>query len=191
MPKKTSVPSLKPEGYGVASKGDDHAPQIRHSRPEVARHCARMIISCNMDAEAAVSKMLAAQYPNVTDAQIVSLARTIQSSPHVQREMAAILEDIGYGDDALKKLIGKLWEEVLGQNDKRWAAAARLLAEITGASKASEKNKTIPTLKLAGMEEGLSAMLGDAAPTNDEVPELDDIPSDILEDESSSLEERQ
>lgn len=186
MPKKkpavTSYDAPKPESYGVASRGDDKAPQIRHTRPEVARHCARMIIAHNMDTQAAVSKMLATTCPNATEAQVVQLARTIQASPHVQREMTKLLEDIGFGDDALKKLIGILWQEVLGGNDKRWAAAARLLAEITGASKAADKGKKLPTLKLAGMEAGLSQMLGDAAPTDEPETELEDVP-DILSEE--------
>src|ERR1700747_2337255 len=95
MAKKS--PEIKPEGFGLSSKGEGKEPQIRHTRPEVARHCARMIVQCNMDAEAAVAKMLAADYPDATDAQIVSLARTIQASPHVQREMAKHLEAIGHG----------------------------------------------------------------------------------------------
>jgi len=164
----------KPEGFGLSDKGTGRAPQIRHTRPEVARHCARMIISCNMDSEAAVSKMLATDYPDATEAQIVSLARTIQASPHVQREMAKLLEEIGFGDEALRKLIGVLWSEVLGTNDKRWAAAARLLAEITGAAKAGSKNEKIPSLRLAGMEEGLSRMLGSSAPTNESIIESED-----------------
>ena len=183
MAKKPKVTvTEKPEGFGLSNKGAGKAPQIRHTNPAVAKHCARMIIAHNMDSEAAVAKMLAADYPDVTDAQIVSLARTIQASPHVQREMARLLEDIGCGDEALNKLIGILWAEVLGGNDKRWAAAARLLAEITGASKASEKGKVLPTLKLAGMDEGLSRMLGDAAPTNEDPAELPEAPIGILEE---------
>ena len=121
--------------------------------------------------------MIAGDYPDATEAQIESLARTIQASPHVQREMSAIIEEIGFGDKALTKLIGLLWREVLGSNDKRWAAAARLLAEITGAAKAASKGEKMPALRLAGMEEGLSQMLGDAAPTNesDESPDAADI----------------
>lgn len=169
-PKKTpKVPYdlAQKESYGVSSRGDDKAPQIRHTRPEVAKHVARVIIANNGDTKAAVAKMLAADYPDATEAQIEALSRTIQESAHVQREMAAILEEIGFGDGALKKLIGILWREVLGGNDKRWASAARLLAEITGAAKASSKGEIMPTLKLAGMEAGLSQMLGDAAPTNE------------------------
>ena len=154
------------ESFGVASRGAGKAPQIRHTRPDVAKHCARMIIAHNMDTEAAVSKMLAVEFPDATEPQIVALARTIQASPHVQREIKNILEEIGFGDEALKKLIGILWSEVLGQNDKRWASAARLLAEITGAAKAGSKGEKMPTLRLAGMDEGLSRMLGDAAPTD-------------------------
>lgn len=178
-------PTVPKDSLGVHSRGEGKAPQIRHTKPEVAKHCARMIIGCNMDAEAAVAKMLAEDYPDATEAQIVALARTIQTSPHVQREMAALLEEIGFGDRALKKLIGVLWTEVLGQNDKRWASAARLLAEITGAAKASEKDKTLPTLKLVGMDAGLSEMLGDAAPTDDAVNDY--VPSELgtidIEDE--------
>lgn len=190
MPKKavTEVDALKPEGFGLSNKGEGRTPQIRHTRPEVAKHCARMLIACNMDAEAAVSKMLATSYPDATKEQIILLARTIESSPYVQREMAKLLEDIGYGDEAITKLIGLLWQEALGRNDKRWPAAMRLLAEITGAAKASEKGKALPTLRLGGMEAGLSRMLGSAAPGDaDEVPavvpldgniEIDDYTSD-------------
>jgi hypothetical protein len=193
MPNKTPVTPFehpKPEGFGLANKGEGKAPQIRHTRPAVARHWARLIVAHNMDVEAAVAKGLAAEYPDATDAQIVSLARTLEGSPHVQREMAKLLEDIGCGDEALTKLIGILWSEVLGKNDKRWAAAARLLAEITGASKASEKGKKLPTLKLAGMDEGLSRMLGNAAPTNDAPDQPAEVLGDILGDDGdSSLED--
>ena len=165
------------DSFGVHSRGEGQAPQIRHTRPEVAKHVARVIIANNGDTRAAVTKMIAGDYPDATEAQIESLARTIQASPHVQREMSAILEEIGFGDKALTKLIGLLWREVLGSNDKRWAAAARLLAEITGAAKAASKGEKMPALRLAGMEEGLSQMLGDAAPTNesDESPDAADI----------------
>lgn len=181
MAKKIKPPQLEPEApnsYGVASRGEGKAPQIRHTRPEVARHCARMIIRSNMDTQAAVAKMLEADYPDATEAQIVALARTIQTSPYVQREINGLLEEIGYGNEALKKLIGILWAEVLGGNDKRWAAAARLLAEITGAAKAKAQDPKLPRLKLIGMDDGLKEMLGDAAPTDEEPAE-----GDIMEPE--------
>ena len=160
LPKETETP----DSYGVGSRGEGNTPQIRHTKPEVARHCARVIIACNGDADAAVAKMLEKDYPDATDHQIASLARTLDSSPHVQKEITALLEEIGFGDAALTRLIGLLWKEVLGNNDKRWVGAARLLAEITGAPKAKQKGEIIPTLKLAGMEDGLAAMLGDAVP---------------------------
>jgi hypothetical protein len=195
MPKKTPKPpetEQKSDSYGTSSRGEGLAPQIRHTRPEVAKHCARMIIANNMDTRAAVSKMLATDYPEATEAQIESLSRTIQASPYVQREMTALLEELGYGNDALKKLIGLLWAEALGANDKRWPAAVRLLAEITGAQKAASKNDTIPRLRLAGMDDGLKSMLGDAAPTdNDADAPIDDImnetdETDVEEDADAS-----
>jgi hypothetical protein len=73
-----------------------------------------------------------------------------------------------------------LWKEVLGSNDKRWVGAARLLAEITQASKANSRNEKMPTLRIAGIEEGVKKMLGDSAPTDQyqtveiEDQELDD-----------------
>jgi hypothetical protein len=69
---KVTVTTEKPEGFGLSDKGPGKAPQIRHNRPEVAKHCARMIIAHNMDTEAAVAKMLSVDYPDATDAQIVS-----------------------------------------------------------------------------------------------------------------------
>ena len=184
MSKKTPKVSRfdeKPESFGTSNKGAGKAPQIRHQRPEVARHVARVIIANNGDISAAVSKMLAIDYPDATQSQIESLADTLRKSPHVQREMSTILEEVGFGSEALKKLIGLLWREVLGGNDKRWAAAARLLCEITNAAQASEKDAVLPTLKLAGMAEGLSRMLGAAAPSDEDVPEPDDTPENILE----------
>lgn len=182
MPKKVQAPPItENDSYGVSSRGEDKAPQIRHTRPEVAKHCARMIVAHNMDTQAAVAKMLATDYPNATESQIISLARTIQASPYVQREIAGLLEEIGYGNEALKKLIGLLWAEVLGTNDKRWASAARLLADIMGADKMASKNadKSLPRLRLAGMDEGLQAMLGDAAPSDEEPAESDIIIPEI------------
>ena len=167
--KKIPYDQPQPDDFGLASRGEGKAPQIRHQRPEVARHVARMILAHNGDTQAAVVKMLAKTYPAATEAQIESIAATIRKSPYVQREMTQMLEQIGIGDDALKKLIGILWQEALGSNDKRWPSAMRLLAEITGAAKAGEKDKTLPKLRLAGMEEGLSVMLGDAAPTNEDI----------------------
>jgi len=168
---------VRDPSFGSASRGENKAPQIRHTKPEVARHCARMIIAANMDAEAAVAKMWETEYPDATEAQIVATARTLENSPHVQREIAKLLEEIGFGDEALKKLIGILWSEVLGKNDKRWVGAARLLAEITGAARAKQKGEKIPVLKIAGSEDIIKNMLGDAAfqPTDDadEDPEDD------------------
>lgn len=180
MAKKTPYDPPVKESFGVSTRGEGKAPQIRHTRPEVAKHCARMIIAHNMDTDAAVSKMLAVEFPDATEPQIVALARTIEASPHVQREIKNILEEIGYGDAALTKLIGILWEWVLCKNEKLAVPASRLLAEITGAAKAASKGEKMPTLRLEGMEAGLSQMLGDAAPTNEsnasvELPEETDI----------------
>ena len=156
----------RPDSYGSSSRGDGKTPQIRHTNPEVAKHVARLVIGCNMDYDAAVQKMWEEEFPDATEAQIVAKAEVLRASPHVQREIGAHLEKIGFGDKAQSKLIAMLWKEVLGDNDKRWASAARLLAEITQAAKAKAKGETIPVLKFAGMEEGLKNMLGDAAPTD-------------------------
>jgi hypothetical protein len=45
--------------------------------------------------------------------------------------------------------------------------AARLLAEITQAAKANARNEKMPTLRIAGIEEGVKAMLGEHAPSDD------------------------
>src|SRR5208282_1014906 len=70
-----------------------------------------------------------------------------------------------------KKFIGLLWKEILGGNDKRFPVAARLLAEITQSLKARDRDKVMPKLRLAGIEEGVVAMLGDAAPALDDKDE--------------------
>lgn len=169
MPKKTK-PAQREEldpAYGSSSRGEGRTPQIRHTHPEVAKHCARMIIAANMDYEAAVGKMWEAEFPDATDEQIIAKAEVLARSTHIQKEIGAQLEKIGFGDKAQTKLIAMLWKEVLGTNDKRWVGAARLLAEITQAAKAKSKGEKIPVLKFAGMDEGIKAMLGDAAPTDD------------------------
>ncbi len=104
---------------------------------------------------------------------------------HIREAIEKQLEKIGFGDSAQKRLIALLWKEVLGGNDKRWAAAARLLAEITQAAKANAQNEKIPTLRIGGLEEGLAAMLGPDAPTNEtahaileEDVEIDDAATD-------------
>jgi len=155
-----------PASYGTASRGPGRSPQIRHTRPEVAAHVARMVVGCNLDYEAAVSKMWAEEYPDATELQIQEKAQALQESPHVKRAIEAQLEKIGFGDKAQSRLIALLWKEVLGSNDKRWVGAARLLAEITQASKANSRNEKMPTLRIAGIEEGVKAMLGESAPTD-------------------------
>lgn len=187
---KTSTKDLydapKKESYGVANRGDGRTPRIKHERPEVARHVARMLVAANMDYEVAVSKMMSKEFPDITDAQIVQLARTLEKSPHVQRELAAYLEEIGAGVDAQKKLIGLLWGEAFRRDPKTWGTAARLLTEITGAAKAAGKNDKPPALRLDGMEEGLSKMLGDSAPQNDVDPDVPEEPAIELEEEPVS-----
>lgn len=160
----------KPDGFGVNSRGENRTPQIRHTRPEVAEHCARLIIANNCDYDAAVSKIVAADYPDATEAQIRALAETLRKSSHVQVAVKKKLEAIGYGDEALTKYMGLLWEAALDKaNDKRWPAAMRILGEVMGAQKAAASNEKIPSLVIAGSEEGLKRMLGDAAPTNDDI----------------------
>ena len=157
---------IKPDSYGTASRGPGRPPQIRHTRPEVAAHIARIVVGCNVDFEAAVSKLWAEEYPEATEIQIQAAAQTLQESSHVKRAIEAQLEKIGFGDKAQSRLIALLWREVLGTNDKRFPIAARLLAEITQANKANIKNEKMPTLRIAGIEEGVKAMLGESAPTD-------------------------
>ena len=155
-----------PDSYGLSSRGPGKSPQIKHARPEVAAHVARMVVGCNMDYEAAVTKMWAEEFPDATDAQIQETAQTLSRSPHVSRAIEAQLEKIGFGDKAQSRLIALLWREVLGTNDKRFPIAARLLAEITQAAKANQHNEKMPVLRIAGIEAGVAAMLGEHAPTN-------------------------
>ena len=108
-----------------------------------------------MDFEAAVSKIWAEEYPEATEIQIQAAAQTLQESSHVKRAIEAQLEKIGFGDKAQSRLIALLWREVLGNNDKRFPIAARLLAEITQAAKANIKNEKMPTLRIAGIEREL------------------------------------
>ncbi len=156
----------RPDSYGLSSRGHGKSPQIKHARPEVAAHVARMVVGCNMDYEAAVTKMWAEEFPDATDAQIQETAQTLIRSPHVSRAIEAQLEKIGFGDKAQSRLIALLWREVLGTNDKRFPIAARLLAEITQAAKANQRNEKMPVLRIAGIEAGVAAMLGEHAPTN-------------------------
>jgi hypothetical protein len=164
--KKPAQDPEVPDSYGTASRGAGRSPRIHHTRPEVAAHVARLVVGCNMDFEAAVSRMWVEEYPDATDAQIQETAETLIRSSHVRRAIEAQLEKIGFGDKAQSRLIALLWKEVLGSNDKRFPIAARLLAEITQAAKANQRNEKMPTLRIAGIEEGVKTMLGDSAPTD-------------------------
>jgi hypothetical protein len=164
--KKPAQDPEVPDSYGTASRGAGRSPRIHHTRPEVAAHVARMVVGCNMDYEAAVTKMWAEEFPDATDAQIQETAETLIRSPHVTRAIEAQLEKIGFGDKAQSKLIALLWKEVLGSNDKRFPIAARLLAEITQAAKANQRNEKMPTLRIAGIESGIATMLGEHAPSD-------------------------
>ena len=175
-----------PDSYGLSSRGPGQPPQIKHARPEVAAHVARVVVGCNMDYEAAVTRMWAEEFPEATEVQIRNTAQTLRGSSHVSRAIEAQLEKIGFGDKAQARLIALLWKEVLGSNDRRWVGAARLLAEITQAAKANQRNEKMPTLRIAGIEAGVKAMLGEHAPTNEfQTVEIED----EMEDRDSSTDQ--
>ena len=88
-----------PASYGTASRGPGRSPQIRHTRPEVAAHVARMVVGCNLDYEAAVSKMWAEEYPDATELQIQEKAQALQESPHVKRAIEARSEERRVGKE--------------------------------------------------------------------------------------------
>src|SRR5690349_19513245 len=79
------------EGFGVNQRGEDKF-RIRYQRPDVAEHCARVLIQNNMDYEAAVTKMLQAAaksngWEMPTDEAIIRHAALLKKAPQVQNAL--------------------------------------------------------------------------------------------------------
>lgn len=145
--------------YGVNDRGEGRAPAIRYHRPEVADHVARMLIAHNFDYEAAVSKMLEADFPELPDTTIVRIANTLKDAPQVQKAVQARLKLIGIDDDAEKLYVSLLWNAALDKrvNNARWPAAMKLLGEMIAVQKKGGGGDA-QSLRIEGAAEGLAKM---------------------------------
>lgn len=178
--KRKVKPSDGTEHYGVSQHDDKF--KIRYQRPEVAKHCARVLIQNNMDYEAATAKMLGSfatsnKLPDPTDAQIIRWAQILRDAPQIQKALQERLKEIGVDDGAQKLWLSLLWNAALDKvNDKRWPSAMKILGEAMqmGKRAADEANKPI-ALPLQDMAKGLKKM---GLPEPKEV-----LDSDTIEDE--------
>lgn len=183
-PKPKRRPPIEPgeDHYGVQTREDKF--QIRYQRPEVAEHCARLLILNNMDYEATVSKMLqsmakANELPDPTDAAIIRQADVLRRAPQIQKALQEKLKEIGTDDKAVELLVSLLWNQALDKrNDKRWGTAVTLLSKITGLTERGAEGEKPIALQLTGADAIVKGM-GIPMPSN-EIPLT---PPDTMEDE--------
>lgn len=174
----------RPDDFGLNSRGENRQFQLRDARPAVAEHCARLIFRHQMDYESAASAMLKARNEEASDADITSLARKMEKSKHIQREIGLLYENMEMDDAAFKSFVGKLRRSFDDQTDKMRPVAARLLKDLFVEMKLNKKPEKVPSLRISGAEELMQNMLGDAAPTNDIDPDVPPLPDlDTMEDD--------
>lgn len=192
MPAKPTDPMASgpyptlPDDYGVHARGGDRGPQIRHTDPVVADHCARMLVKHNLDYFAAAASMSASKIPETDDEVrkdklVRGLAETLKKSPYVAKALQDLYSRIGIDDAAFRHYVAVQWEVYHNGNDKRWPVAARILGEIFGIGKKADDARKPAPLPLQGLDGGLKKMFGDALPSGD-APSL---PDALLDDDDT------
>lgn len=168
-------PNGYPDSYGVHKRAGDTF-QVKFYIPSVAAHCARLILINQMDYESAAARLI----PNRAQTEIVRLARTMEKSPHVQKALRDTLNQLGFGDDALKMYLGVLWTHFMDKNnDKRWPSAAKILGEMLSVQKRATEGRHPTPLPIQNAELGLKQMFGG------EVPDPDTLNDDMLVEEEA------
>lgn len=167
--KPEDVLPTKPDSYGVTSKGENSQGKVYGIRntPRVNEHVARMLIKFNMDAEAAVSKMLP---DDASEAHIRMLAKTIVQRPQVNRYLQEILGQLGLTADSQKLAVAMIWEVAFDKRSKHWPGAMKLLADLGGWVKKTDESDKPVTLVLKGFEKDLETLFDGAVPQADAMP---------------------
>jgi hypothetical protein len=159
----------KPDSYGVTAKGETSQGKVYGIRntARVNEHVARMFIKYNMDAEAAVSKMLP---DDASEAHIRMLAKTLAQRPQVARYLQEILAKLGLTADAQKLAVAMVWEVAFDKKSKHWPAAMKLLADLGGWVKKTDDSDKPVTLVLKGFEKDLEELFDGNVPSADALP---------------------
>lgn len=192
MPAKPTDPMASgpyptlPEDYGVHDRGGDRGPQIRHSDPRVAEHCARMLVKYGFDYAAVAAAMLATKIESLEEERrnklVAIAAETLEKSPYVAKALQILYGAIGMGDDALKLYLAGLWEMFQDKNAKNQRlriAAMSKLGEALGINKKADQGNKPKPLPIQGFDEGVKHMMGGALPSQTEIPDV------VIEDDES------
>lgn len=171
-----------PDDYGVHDRGGERGPQIRHTEPRVADHCARMLLKYGFDYRTVATAMLASKIGEWDDERkeklILSAAQTLQKSPYIAKAQQDIYASIGMNDAAFQYYLAVQWEVYHNGNDKRWPVAARILGEIFGIGKKKDEASKPKPLPIQGFDEGVQKMFkGAVLPAGDlptDIPSIDD-----------------
>src|SRR6185312_866463 len=177
----------RPDNFGLNSRGEKRQFQLRDARPAVAEHCARLIFRHQMDYESAASAMLKERDSDASDGDITSLARKLEKSKHIQREIGILYETLELDEASFKSFVGKLRRSFDDPKDRMRPIAARLLKDLYTDMKLNKKPEKIPTLRVDGVDEIYKDMLGEHAPKNAtdlDVPPLPDL--DTMEEDTDN-----
>lgn len=170
----------KPDSYGVYYKGKQLA--FRNT-PLVNEHIARMLIKYNMDADAAVSKMLP-EDAEVPEVKIRMYAQSLLQRPQVGRYLQEILAKLGLTNESLQIVLAIIWQVAFDTKSKHWPAAVKLLADLGGWVKKTDESDKPVTLVLKGFEKDLEELF------DGKVPEANALPNRrpaIIEKEDESV----
>lgn len=168
--RRTLTATQLEDGYGVNTRGEDRY-KIRYQRPEVAKHIAKVLVSHNMDWDAATAKMLntAAKTNNwdpPTEEAIIRHSQLLQRAPQIQTALREYLSVIGIDDKAHKIYTSVLWGTYLDRrgSDARWSTACKQLGAMMQVDKKTP-DTPVP-LPLVGAEGMLKRM---GIPVNDKL----------------------
>lgn len=171
-----------PDTYGMTKREAEKSKRLRVERPEVALHAARMIISNNMDFEAAAAKMM----PDENEGEIMRMAAYLRRSNHVQRALNEMFSKLGFDDAALKRFTALLWAGAHSNNEKKFAVCMRILGEFMGIQRKLQEGKAPVTLPIQDYEKGVLQMFGGKIPDASAYPTEDDA---TMETEASFFED--
>jgi hypothetical protein len=138
---------------------DPDSKYIRTSNPKVAKHAAKVLIVKNLDGESAAKELK----PDLSPVDQAILGRKLETDPNVHREVEKQLTPRGLSDHDREYFVTRLWQ-MFDSTDPREEQKSLSAMRILGKAFISEKieNTQVEMLKIAGINEGLEQMLGDA-----------------------------
>jgi len=138
---------------------DPDSKQIRTSNPRVAKHAAKVLIMNALDGESAAKELK----PDLSPADQAIQGRKLETDLHVHAEVERQLTPRGLSDHDREYFVTRLWQ-MFESTDPREEQKALSAMRILGKAFISEKveNTQVEMLKIAGINEGLTRMMGDA-----------------------------